>query len=478
MGVVWRGHDPLLDRLVAIKVLSPPRDLETERRAEYQERFVREARAAGRLVHPNIVPIYDMGTHEGDPYLVLEYVEGGSLASLVKASGPFEPAQTARAGEQIALALGCAHAAGIVHRDVKPANALRARDGAVKLGDFGIARLTESQLTRQGHFLGSPGFSSPEQIMGEKLDGRSDLFSLGMTLYVVLTGGHPFAATAVADMVVALCRDDAPPPSRLRPGLSAAWDAFFARALARNRQRRFPDAAAMVAALAPLAAQATTQRRPGPPALFVEVVAGPDSGRRAALGEALEVGRGQPELPLTDRTVSIRHCRIEREGAKVFVVDHGGPNGTRLGSARISRAEWSVGGEPVIVGRTRLTLRTAAELAGAAEEAAITTSRLALAAPANYLLVVHEGPARGQRRALTGPLVLGRNQADFPLDDRKVSRRHACVELRSPHCVMLRDLDSQNGTWRGEERIAEIELKPGDRFRVGATILSLEVEPR
>ena len=94
MGVVWRGHDPLLDRLVAIKVLSPPSDLEPERRAEYQERFAREARAAGRLVHPNIVPIYDMGTHEGDPYLVLEYVEGGSLASLLKASGPFEPSKT------------------------------------------------------------------------------------------------------------------------------------------------------------------------------------------------------------------------------------------------------------------------------------------------------------------------------------------------------------------------------------------------
>lgn len=488
MGVVWRGRDPLLDRTVAVKVLSPLVDLPGELRGQYEERFLREARAAARLAHPQVVAVYDMGVHDDCPYLVMEHVEGTGLDKVLKARGPLEPPLVARLGEQLCSALACAHEQGIVHRDVKPSNALLAADGGVKLMDFGIARLGSSKLTVQGQFLGSPRFSSPEQIQGDPLDARSDLFSLGVTLFLVLTGQHPFAPSSLADTVKAIVEQPAPAPSSLRPGIGPQWDGFFARALAKPPGERFQTAAEMAEALAALEGPAVAPPVAAagvPEPLDVVVEDGPDAGRRVALVTTLEIGRSGGDLLLSDPTVSGRHCRVERTGDRVQVVDLGGRNGTWLEGQRVTRADWPVGVTLGLGAASRLRL----ERRAAARPAPITTvldevrpgtgrqPLRPLAGTARLVLVVREGPAAGARFPVDHALVLGRDEGDVRLNDPRVSRKHAMVERRSSTRAVLRDLASANGTYLGTERLVrEVEIKQGDLIRLGSTVIAVEAE--
>lgn len=204
MGVVYRATDPLIGRTVAIKKISAA-VATGEWSAEFRTRFFREARAAGNLRHPNIVTVYDLGEDEGTPFMAQEFVEGESLAQKLRRQGPLSPAEAVRIVRQVAEGLGFAHGRGVVHRDIKPDNILIDPQGRAVITDFGIARMDNSDVTRTGEILGTPHFMSPEQILGKPLDGKSDLFSLGVVLYQLLTGEKPFTGsspTAVCYQIV------------------------------------------------------------------------------------------------------------------------------------------------------------------------------------------------------------------------------------------------------------------------------------
>jgi serine/threonine protein kinase len=239
MGVVYRARDPAMDRIVAIKVVRLGFSLDDVQRGVFLERFRREARIAGKLSHPHIVAVHDFGAGD-EPFLVMEHVSGVSLARLVE-NGPLPVAEVEVIAKQLASALAYAHSRGVVHRDVKPANVLY-RPGSTKLLDFGIARLETSELTSTGEFIGTPCYMSPEIFSGAPVDGRSDLFSLGVVLYQLLTGRKAFEGGSVSRTIYRVLHEKPEPPSSLRPEVSRRWDRILSRLLAKDPERRYPDA--------------------------------------------------------------------------------------------------------------------------------------------------------------------------------------------------------------------------------------------
>ena len=234
MGAVYRAHDDVLGREVAIKTLHAHRSDN-----QLRERFFQEARAVGLVAHPNIVGIYDMGTEDGAPYLVMELASGGSLREQIKRSR-LSTDSVRMLGIQIAQALAAAHEHEILHRDVKPANILAMRDGSWKLADFGIARLPDSSLTLTGQFLGSPAYAAPESLTAGEFSPASDVYNLGATLYEALTGDTPYGDRDV-DSLFRKVKED-PPELRQRVVLPDAMGAAIMATLARDPAKR-PSAA-------------------------------------------------------------------------------------------------------------------------------------------------------------------------------------------------------------------------------------------
>lgn len=254
MGEVWRAEDPQIDRAVAVKLLNVPPGLDEPQRGEWEARFLREARAAGRLSHPGIVPVYDVGqSAEGRPFIVMELIEGRSLDDIMRNGPTPSPEAVLGWGAQVAEALHLAHTRGIIHRDIKPANILIDAASRARIVDFGIARLNESEMTRDGLFLGSPAYASPEQLSGGALDGRSDLFSLAASLYAVLTGRRPFVGNDLPGLTYAICHTEPLPPSHIVTALPAGCDALFKRALAKDPERRHQSGADLAADLTAVA---------------------------------------------------------------------------------------------------------------------------------------------------------------------------------------------------------------------------------
>lgn len=247
-GTVWRAIDPVIERTVAIKTikLDDAGDAET---AEEIARFKREAQAAGRLSHPNVVQVYDYGEQGGLAYLVMEYIEGGSLKGLIDKGDRLPLKEVARVMDELLAALAHAHEKGIVHRDIKPANIMLTKSGQVKVTDFGIARIESSTMTQAGTVLGTPAYMSPEQFRGEPVDHRTDLYSAGVVLYQLLTGDRPFEGTFSAIMHKAL-NVEPPKPSDISMSVAPALDAVVARAMAKRPQARFASAAEFRTALA------------------------------------------------------------------------------------------------------------------------------------------------------------------------------------------------------------------------------------
>jgi hypothetical protein len=239
-GEVWLAEDPQIGRSVAVKILNLPSGLGKDDIAEWEQRFTREARASGRLSHPGIVAVHDVGkTDGGRPFIVMELVQGHSLDGIMK-QGPLPAHEAALIwGAQVAEALDAAHAQGIVHRDIKPANILIDAHGCARIADFGIARLAESDLTREGLFLGSPAYASPEQVRGIGVDGRSDLFSLGATMYALLVGVRPFRGEDLSSLAYAICHQEPVPPRQQAPGLPPGIDTILLKALAKDPASRY-----------------------------------------------------------------------------------------------------------------------------------------------------------------------------------------------------------------------------------------------
>jgi hypothetical protein len=255
MGEVHLARDPRIDRPVALKTLR----LATVRPGEMEamsERLLREARAAGRLIHPNIVTLFDAGEDDGLLYLAFEYVPGSDLAARLGAGPPLSLGEALRIAAETCEGLDHAHRQGIVHRDVKPSNLMLAADGRVKISDFGIAKLAgeAQELTVSGTVMGSPHYLSPEQVRGEALDGRSDLFSVGIVLYEMIAGRRPFAGETLTTLVYQILHQEAPALPPLRSGLAPAVPQLLAHFLAKDRDLRMPDARRAVEALAGLAA--------------------------------------------------------------------------------------------------------------------------------------------------------------------------------------------------------------------------------
>jgi serine/threonine-protein kinase len=247
MGVVYEGYDPFIKRVVALKTIRADQ-LASEDSENVIARFRREAQAAGRLSHPNIVSIYDFGEEAGIWFIAMEFVKGRELKECFEANERFTTASIVKIMSQILDALDYSHRQGVIHRDIKPANIFMLPDGSVKVGDFGIAHIEASNLTQVGAVMGTPAYMSPEQILGLPVDGRSDLFSAGVILYQFLTGERPFSGSAATTMQKVL-KEDPLPPSSLNVQAPLEMDAIVRKALAKRPEDRFQTAGEFATAI-------------------------------------------------------------------------------------------------------------------------------------------------------------------------------------------------------------------------------------
>jgi serine/threonine-protein kinase len=243
MGAVYIARDPAMDRVVALKTIHSLA-LSGPQGDEFRERFYREARAAGGLSHPGIVTIFDVGEQEGVPYLVMEFIEGYTLADAAKNGQRFTFERVCEIGQQVAEALAYAHKHGVIHRDIKPANILMTSEEKYgverpKITDFGVAKLGAAQLTSTGQILGSPAFMPPEQFTGAPIDGRSDLFSLGVILYWMATGEYAFTGESVTAVSYKVVNTEPVPPRKLNPAVPAGFDQIILKCLAKSPSDRY-----------------------------------------------------------------------------------------------------------------------------------------------------------------------------------------------------------------------------------------------
>jgi len=249
MGVVYRAFDPKIDRQVAIKTIQMEGMGSAMDSATMRRRFVLEAQTAGRLSHANIATVFDVGEEGDTTFIAMEYVEGRTLESYLETNTTPRFDETLEILSQVAAGLDAAHAQGVIHRDVKPANILISADGQVKITDFGIARFSATELTQTRTALGTPSYMSPEQLGGEELDGRTDLYALGVIAFRMLTGEKPYEAEEVATLIVKIMQGKTSDPIHLNPLLPQASRKVLQRAIARDRAKRFATGAEMVAAL-------------------------------------------------------------------------------------------------------------------------------------------------------------------------------------------------------------------------------------
>ncbi len=261
MATVYRAFDPEIDRTIAIKLLQS----ELCRDEEYRMRFLREAKAAGMLSHPNIVTIYDVGEYDSQPYIAMELIEGMQISDLIKTGQSVPVWDVVDIGIQLARALDYAHSKGIVHRDIKPGNIMLVKaTNTIKVADFGICRIEGGEVTEQTHVgqvLGTPHYMSPEQILGQKVDPRSDLFSAGVVLYQLLTGTRPFEGDTMATLAYKIVEADPVPIDKLRPDLPLGLRRIIGRALKKQPDKRFQSGQEFAEALIRVARELHDARR-------------------------------------------------------------------------------------------------------------------------------------------------------------------------------------------------------------------------
>ncbi len=238
MGVVYQGYDPVIGRTVAIKTLLTE-GLAPQEFQEYKARFQREAQAAGVLAHPNIVTVYDFGEDSGVLYLAMEYLEGRSLEKIVGEQGLLAIETIIPMYDQVCSALDHAHSHNIVHRDIKPANIMILDSGLVKVTDFGIAKVMTVGMTQAGQILGTPNYMSPEQVKGRAVDGRADIFSLGVILYELVTGEKPFGGQNITTVIYKIINENPIPPRELDAAIHPGLSYIIGKALAKNPAERY-----------------------------------------------------------------------------------------------------------------------------------------------------------------------------------------------------------------------------------------------
>ncbi|MDA8121370.1 MAG: serine/threonine protein kinase [Deltaproteobacteria bacterium] len=269
MGAVYQAHDPNLDILVALKVLRQDRVVDET----FARRFLAEAKALGRLEHPNIVRVYNVDEDGGTVYIAMEFIEGEDLSAVMKREQP-HPEEIAGIGVAVAEALDYAHGKGIVHRDIKPSNLLLRSDGRLKLTDFGIAHIEDiagHEKTQAGEVLGTPAYMSPEQVLGKPVDGRADIFSLGVILYELGTGKRPFSGESLGAIFNAITTEEPVSPRERNPGIPEALDRVVMKCLGKSPEERFQTGRGLADALkgcfpgeaAPPPGQTASEKGPG-----------------------------------------------------------------------------------------------------------------------------------------------------------------------------------------------------------------------
>ena len=342
MGSVFKATDPAVGRTVALKTIHSAA-LNGAQAEEYRVRFYREARASGVLAHPGIVPVFDVGEHEGAPFLVMEFVEGHTLESAMKKGERFTLDRVCDIGQQLADALGYAHRQGVIHRDIKPANILMTSREVYgserpRITDFGIAKLAASEITTTGQLLGTPAFMPPEQFTGTPIDGRADLFSLGVILYSLATGDQPFPGetmTAVSYKVVYL---DPIPPSKLNPAIPAGLENLILKCLAKSPANRYQTGEELAqdlatlranpnATLAALAAPAPTANDPNATLAAVpSSISHPPAQAYAAAQKPPAVPARQPSKQLkTETIIAVALLVVAAAGAGAWFYLHHHP---------------------------------------------------------------------------------------------------------------------------------------------------------
>ncbi len=256
MGVVYMGRDPQINRVVAIKAIPLAEEFDPTYLDEARARFFREAQAAGRLNHPDIVTIFDVGEESGLAYIAMEFLSGHHLSDFATTETLLPVPTVLELISRMADALDYAHSNNVIHRDIKPANIMYdSESDTLKITDFGIARLTDSNQTRTGIVLGTPSFMSPEQLEGKNVNGNTDLFALGISLYQLLTGQLPFRGASMTKLMFVIANEPHHPASQVRPGLDPVLDQFLDRALAKRSDQRFESGNAFSQALRACAAQ-------------------------------------------------------------------------------------------------------------------------------------------------------------------------------------------------------------------------------
>jgi hypothetical protein len=328
MGSVYLGYDPLLDRQVAVKVLAPHLVWDHE----FVERFLREARAAARLKHPNIVTVFDVGQEAGWYYFVMEHLAGETLASCLQAHGALPVSEALSVLRSLAAALDYAHHRGIVHRDVKPGNAILGPEGQVTLLDFGIARAAqEGRLTGTGTVVGTPEYMSPEQARGMSVDARTDQYSLGVVAYQILCGQVPFQADSTLALMYKIVHEPPPPLSQYRPDLPPEVGAVLERALAKEPGARYACTSAFVEALGHALAGSKVETKAAAPA--GKKVVTPAEGTTEAVAD-----KGVTAVVADKGATAV----MPDEGATVLVPDKGATAATP-DLAELWRTIWNAG---------------------------------------------------------------------------------------------------------------------------------------
>ena len=242
MGIVYKAYDPLIDRFVAIKTIDLQK-LSDEEKDEYKARFYQEAKAAGRLNHPNIITVYDLGRKEDIAYIAMELMEGPELQNIVEENPALSLAEKLDIAFQVAAGLAYAHEHGVVHRDIKPSNIMVLRGKHVKIADFGIAKMESSLWNTQANkIMGSPLYMSPEQIQSHSITARSDIFSFGIVLFQMITGRLPFYGENINSVMYQIVNEEAKIPSSLNPAIPNMLDQIVAKCLAKNPEDRYPSA--------------------------------------------------------------------------------------------------------------------------------------------------------------------------------------------------------------------------------------------
>jgi Protein kinase domain len=332
MGAVYVARDPAMDRIVALKTIHT-QALSGPQGHEYRERFFREARAAGRLAHPGIVQMFDVGEDEGNPFLVMEFVEGQTLAELAKGGERFTLDRTCEVGQQIAEALGYAHCHGVVHRDIKPANILmtsKTKYGIErpKITDFGVAKLSATQITTTGQMLGTPAFMPPEQFTGAAIDGRSDLFSLGVILYWLSTGEQAFPGETITAVSYKVVHTEPVPARKLNPAIPAALEQIIAKCLMKDPAERYQTGEELGRDLAVLREGRT--------------------GAAMAKSPAVKAGTGSgKEMEATLDTSPVPEIEAE-EAAPAAVMKSQGPAAAVADSPSVARPVKKMGSNPIV----------------------------------------------------------------------------------------------------------------------------------